>query len=702
MRIHSSLALWLCAALCAPAAFGAANRPASSAMNALDPAAVFENLSDAWSVDRAAPPAGVFLRATADAPNCYVEIPLGRIAGLKRFTSGYRFVPFWMKPAIGTRESEVQPETQWLLAETTSGDFLLLASLLDGATRFALQGSADGLVLVAETGDPAVMTRGGVGLFVARGDDPYTLADTAARAISEQLGAGRLRVDKPVPDFVNYFGWCTWDAFYKEVSPEKVRAGLASFAAGGVEPRTLILDDGWQSVREEPTGEVRLTSFAANDRFNHDLAPLVRTAKTEFKVRRFLVWHALLGYWGGVDEQALPAYGTRTVTRWFGPGVLRQGPTWNVLPWGAALGVPAADKAAAFFDDYHASLAAQGVDGVKVDNQAMLEAVSAGQGGRVALARAYRTALERSVQKHFAGRVINCMSATTEAAYLAADSTVMRTSDDFYPRRPEVHSAHVFINAHTSFWFGEFILPDWDMFQSEHPAGAFHAAARAISGGPVYVSDKPESHDFALLRKLVLSDGTVLRADQPGRPTRDCLFTDPRTQPVLLKVFNRNRDCGVVGLFNSQYHADTAKKTKLDGATSPRDVEGLAGAEFAAFAHHTDRVWRCTRDQPTPFSLGEGEWELVTYAPVEHAFAALGLADKFNSSAAITSRQWRGERECTIALRDGGTFVGWSAHAPDAAACDGTPLSIRHDSATGRLTIQVPVGGPHTLVLTWR
>ena len=40
-------------------------------------------------------------------------------------------------------------------------------------------------------------------------------------------------------------------------------------------------------------------------------------------------------------------------------------------------------------------------------------------------------------------------------------------------------------------------------------------------------SDKPGNHKFDLLRKLVLPDGSVLRAKLPGRPTRDCLFADP-------------------------------------------------------------------------------------------------------------------------------------------------------------------------------
>lgn len=61
--------------------------------------------------------------------------------------------------------------------------------------------------------------------------------------------------------------------------------------------------------------------------------------------------------------------------------------------------------------------------------------------------------------------------------------------------------------------------------------------ARAVSGGAVYVSDKPGQHDFTLLRRLVLPDGYVLRAQLPGRPTRDCLFADVlRDNRSLLKV----------------------------------------------------------------------------------------------------------------------------------------------------------------------
>ena len=53
----------------------------------------------------------------------------------------------------------------------------------------------------------------------------------------------------------------------------------------------------------------------------------------------------------------------------------------------------------------------------------------------------------------------------------------------------------------------------------------------------MYVSDSPGQHDFGLLKKLVLPDGSVLRAQLPGRPTADCLFSDVlRDGKSLLKV----------------------------------------------------------------------------------------------------------------------------------------------------------------------
>ncbi|MBL8057658.1 MAG: hypothetical protein JNK29_13225, partial [Anaerolineales bacterium] len=534
-------------------------------------------------------PAGVgaFLRASLSVHSDRHALRLGALTGLERFTACWRFEPFWMKPAAGMRGREVPAETQVLLIERAD-TCILLVPLVDGPARASLEGAPDDILkLNLETGDPATVVNAATVLFIAAGPDPYALAERAAISVLARLPTGRRRVEKTLPAFVDQFGWCTWDAFYQEVAPEKVRAGLESFAAGGVRPRLLILDDGWQSEQTQLTGERRLTAFGANAKFGGDLAPTVRMAKDEFGVTTFLVWHALAGYWGGVDGPSFPDYDVRSQARVFSPAIRQHMPAAEFW-WGPLVGVVPPQHIHRFFHELHRRLREQGVDGVKVDNQAALEGVAAGLGGRVNLMRRYHEALEGSAHVHFGGNLINCMSCSNEMLYGALNSTLTRTSTDFWPQRPETHGVHLYANAQVGVWFGEFVHPDWDMFQSGHPAGAYHAAGRAVSGGPVYVSDKPEVHDFDLLRTLVLPDGTVPRAQLPGRPTRDCLFHDPTREAVLLKIFNRNAGTGVVGAFNARYAE--AGTEPVAGQVCPADVPGLAGARFAVYAYTAREV----------------------------------------------------------------------------------------------------------------
>ena len=664
--------------------------------------AVLQNVPSGFAIVKDPAGAGVFLRLTVADPGSRIQSPLGAIAGLQRFTSCHRDEPFWMVPTAGRTQADVKLETQWLLAETEAGDCVMLVPLMDGPLCFTLSGEPNGLKLTGETADPAVTAKGGVALFVSMGREPYAMADTGARAVSKRLRTGKLRQDKPLPDFVNFFGWCTWDSFYKEVSADKVRKGLASFAAGNVEPRLLILDDGWQDYKKMPGGEERLISLNANQaRFGCDLRPTVRLAKQEFKVRAFLVWHAFQGYWGGVDGNSLPGYGVRDAGRSFSPAILQMNPNLNTQWWGHAVGVVPPDKIGKFYNDYHQRLKDQGVDGVKVDSQSMIEGVAAGFGGRVALTRAYRKALEASVAKYFDGRLINCMANAMETYYCSPRSTDMRTSIDFWPRRPETHGQHLYCNAQVGVWFGEFMQPDWDMFQSAHATGSFHAAGRAVSGGAVYVSDTPDAHDFTVLRQLVLSDGTTLRADNVGRPTRDCLFADVTHDPVLLKVFNYNRDCAVLGVFNANYHRNEADRKTLEGTVSPSDAPDLKGEEFAAFAHQDNRVWRCQRSGREPVKLAEGKWEIISFAPLDRGVAALGLADKYNSTGAVMTKGWNKDGSYSVMLRDGGEFVAWTEKPPRLVECGGKSVSFRHDAASGRLSATLPAGGKQTVTLRW-
>jgi len=642
---------------------------------------------------------GAYLRAVAEEKNDRHVFPVGQIADMRRFVCCHRNHPWWMRTAAGTQGREIPVETQFLLAELPDHQYALFLPILDEPFRGVLEGRDDDQVLlILETGDTTTMGVGASALFVAVGDDPYVLMHDAARSVAGRLQTVRLREEKPLPAFIDSFGWCTWDAFYQQVSHDKVREGLQSFADGGVQPRYLILDDGWQSVLalSNTGGPHRLTSFAANEKFPGDVAPTVAMAKGEFGVQTFIVWHAFQGYWAGVEPEAFPQYRVQPVTEHFSPGI-RSYRTDEQNAARTVAGVVAPEDIYRFYQDYHRHLYRQGVDGVKVDNQSSSEASAEGLGGRVRVLRQYHEALEGSIQRYFQGNLINCMSCGTDIIYQLLNSTLLRSSDDFWPKRPETHGLHLYTNAFVGFFAGEFAHPDWDMFQSGHEMGAFHAAARAISGGPVYVSDKPEAHDFALLRKLVLADGSVLRCRDIARPTRDCLFTDPTREDALLKVFNRNLDTGIVGVFNARYHEEEAERRNITGQVRPADVEGLAGESFAVYAHNAQTLTRCTRDKAMSISLPEGGFELYTIVPIDNGIAPIGLTDKFNSAGAITVKGVDAAGHYTLTLRGGGAFLVWCAQAPDKVLVDDQPAAFEYDAATGALTMMLPVGAPHTV-----
>ena len=625
--------------------------------------------------------AGAFLVAQGSRSATRLTWRLGSIPGVRRFLACARDGAWWMVPRSGTTLAQVPLETQFLLLDLVGGEQVLIAPLLDEAMRYTIEGSPDGLVLVGETGDAFRGARGGLAAYIARGTDPYQLAEQGARAVAARLPGCRLRTDKPLPDFIDRFGWCTWDAFYHAVDPTGIRAGLTSLRAAGAAVGFLIIDDGWQSTAVQATGEERLTSFRANAKFDSSLAPTVRMAKEELGVSRVLVWHNIVGYWGGMDPGDLPGYGAQTVARSFGQSLLQVQPLVNHPVWSQAVTRPDAGGIRRFYDDYHRHLASEGIDGVKVDSQAVIEGVANGSGGRVVLTTAYRRALEDSVHQHFHGRLINCMSHGTETWYLPGASNLNRGSNDFWPNDPTSHGLHIWTNAAVGLWFGAFQTIDWDTFQTRHAMNWFHAAARAVSGGPVCISDKPGVHDPAVLRAVAMSGGRIPRALDPGRPGRSSLYGDT----PLLTIVNRNRHGSVVGAFNrEQTGATVAIRIGADELPVPI-------TDLAAYGFRTREVAR----SGLALNLAPLEWEVVTLSPISDGLAIFGLAELLNPGGAITNLTWQ-DGACTIELADGGELVGWAARKPTVLA--GAPASgLTWMADSGRFTLTIPGTGPQTV-----
>ena len=625
-----------------------------------------------------------FIYLTGDDKASYIEKCLGMPEGFVEFTAVHRNSVFFQSVTAGKKISDIPKETQWLLLSHDDGTYSVIVPIVAEPFRSALYGSDEGIVLYSETGDDAIAEKTALSAYAARGEDPYTLMEKAAEEIAAVLPECGLRRNKKMPEFMNYFGWCTWDSFYEKVSAEDVRRGLESFKKGGVVPGLLILDDGWQSVCEvsPDRGLHQLSSFLPNEKFGHNLHETVDMAKNEFGVRMFMVWHAIMGYWGGTYPKSpeMEKYNVKLKTQNHSKAMYEVNYEYSKnlhFPYGFI----DPDKAFDFYNDYHSYLRKEGVDGVKVDVQSAIEAVGYGEGGRVKTVKAFRRGLEASVNVNFGGNLINCMSCSNDHILNALTGSVFRSSDDFFPSKPESQGVHIITNAFVSMYMGDFLTCDWDMFQTEHEYGKFHAATRAISGGPVYVSDRVDEHDFEVIRKLTMADSKLCLCQRNARPAKDSLFIDGKDPKELFKIFNYNKYNGVIGVIN------LTKDRKMEKAVRVSDINGFSGGEWAVYDMASDNIKKLADNEETVCSLDPISVDIYTVCKVEEGFAPIGLRDKYNAGGAILFAD-RNDNNISLITGDGGEFIAYSENEPERVSVNGKRAEYSYADKT--LTVDLP------------
>ncbi|KAL5544041.1 hypothetical protein UlMin_007825 [Ulmus minor] len=704
-----------------------------------------------------------FIGATSSSPYSHQVFTLGTLGGFK-FLSLFRFKIWWMIPRVGKSGSEIPMETQLLLLEAREESalqneissspsnentfYILFLPVLDGLFRTSLQGtSANELQFCVESGDAKVQTSQALeGLFVNSGDNPFELIKNSIKILEKKKQTFSHIENKKIPAHLDWFGWCTWDAFYTQVNPEGIEEGLKSFMDGGCLPKFLIIDDGWQETINEfqKEGEplVEGTQFASrlvdikeNSKFKSsgsgntstNLHGFIDVIKEKYGLKFVYMWHALAGYWGGVlpSSETMREYNPKLAYPIQSPGNignLRDVAMDSLEKYGVGLVDP--EKIFEFYNDLHGYLASCGVDGVKVDVQNLLETLGSGYGGRVAITRRYQEALEQSVARNFSdNNLICCMCHNSDSIYSSKKSAVARASEDFMPRETTIQTLHVAAVAFNSLLLGEIVVPDWDMFQSKHETAEFHGAARALGGCAVYVSDKPGNQDFKILKKLVLPDGSVLRARYAGRPTRDCLFEDPVMDgKSLLKIWNLNKISGIVGVFNCQGAGNwplkqvaerspkTPSNSSISGHVRPLDVEFLdeiAGENWrgdcAVYAFNSGSLSVMPKNGNLEVSLTTLQCEIYTISPIGVyanglRFAPIGLLDMYNSGGAVESLSCSVEISgCRMKIkgRGVGRFGAYSSSKPRRCLVGEKEEEFSYDSEKGLLTVKLQGGcGP--------
>ncbi|KAI9894781.1 MAG: hypothetical protein M1814_002138 [Vezdaea aestivalis] len=452
------------------------------------------------------------------------------------------------------------------------------------------------------------------------------------------------------PEWVkNWFDgitYCTWNGLGQNLTDEKIYTAMDSLEKNNVHITNLIIDDNWQSLNNEGQPQFRRgwVEFEANKRgFPKGLKHTVNQIRTrQPNIKHIAVWHALVGYWGAIapDGKLAAEYKTINVLNKAG---LADAEVRTMI---------AANDIDRFYEDFYKFLTDCGIDSVKTDAQFYMDEIYHTDNRR-ALMKPYQDAWAISSFRWFSMKVISCMSQIPQMIFhsqLASGRPryLLRNSDDFYPDVPASHPWHIFCNAHNALLNQHLnALPDWDMFQTDHPWAGYHAAARCISGGPIYFTDEPGKHDIGLIHQITAQttagETRILRPNNVGKSIQQYVeYKDER----LLKVGSyhgfRDSGSGMMGLFN-------VSQRELRELVPLSEIPGIQKEhEYIVRAFSSKSVTNVfqggSNEALTSIALDMRGWEILTSFPVHSAgkytkFAILGLIDKMTGAAAIVNSE---------------------------------------------------------------
>lgn len=558
------------------------------------------------------------------------------------YMSDFRNCIFWGSVQFESDFTKLHERTQGLLMKYKDGGWAFVLPVVDDTYKTNLTGTDSGFSAGLTTYCSNIdVCRDQLSFVCGEGDDPYVLIRDCAAYALKLLGRGAvLREKRRYPEMLEYLGWCSWDAMEIRVSEAGLIEKCEEFKSKNIPVRWAIIDDMWAEcdrLRDIPddlnreTGmfsvmhSSRLRSFEGDPgRFPDGIAHCIGRMKNEYGMK-IGMWHPYNGYWAGIDPESElgKKYSDRLADIEFikGDGSV----DYRRYP------KPDAESLFSFYNEWHRFLRSCGADFVKVDNQsnsaiyAKNNLVTAAEAARV-----MHNALEASVGANFDGTLINCGGMANENVYNSLQSAVSRCSGDFQPENREWFIKHLKNCAYNSVLHGMFMWSDWDMWWTDDGQAGKNSVLRAISGGPIYVSDKIGRSCREHLMPLCYSDGRILRCENPALPTVDCLIADPGTSCKPMKVFNTYSEGGVVAAYN----LDAGGKA-VHGTVSAADI-GAEYDEYVIYEHFSGQVNVLHGGEVLDINLKDhDDFRLYTIVPVKNGIAMLGLTDKFNSPLAV-------------------------------------------------------------------
>ena len=583
---------------------------------------------------------------------------------------------FWCRPQWGASFADLNKRTHEVLVRRGENDYVCYLVLIGDTFKTLLRGNEEGLeVYVFSNFTGLTECREQPMLVEMTGSDPMALLCDIAAAVPGILGNGlKMRDERRVSPIFDLFGWCSWDAFQYRVSHQGLLQKAREFAEKGVPVGFAIIDDMWADaphlneieLNSPEKGKSKLRNFKGDPvRFPQDMGPAIADLKAA-GIPHVGIWFPTVGYWAGLDPDGDEAkkQADRIV-----PAKTRH--DYLVVK-------PEREAAEGMFNDYCGRIRSWGADFVKIDDQSFhywyKEMAPIGQS-----ALAIQPVIDQVAMRDFDGAIINCMGMASESMYNRRDTAVCRCSDDFIPESPEWFAKNILQCSYNGLLQGRYYVNDWDMWWTDDEQAAKNSLCRAVSGGPIYVSDKVDRTRPEVLRPLMLRDGRILRGDESATPTVDCFFENPTLTDRPFKIRNRVGKCAVLAAFNIN-----AEGRAVSGTASPADALLPAG-DYIWYEYFTKTSGRLGAGESVPVSLAtKDDFRLFTFLPAAPV-VPVGRTDLYMGVKAATAFDGR-----TLTLVEGGEVSVWS-EKPLRVSVNGQPVAAVRTGDLTRFTVPADV-----------
>lgn len=586
-----------------------------------------------------------------------IGIDIAAMPDTDSYMANFMRCSYWCGTEIFDKLSDMPERTQALLTKSKVGNYVYLLTTCDEYFKSNLKANENGgftLFLYSHFPQSKCDT---CSLIIGFDPDPYKLPSMTADYGLELMGkSGGLRETRRYPEIFEYLGWCSWDAFHMEVTHDGLVSKAKEFKDKDIPVRWMLIDDMWAECHNNNRKTMHsreMYNFEADpERFPKGLKGAVEDLKDNYGMK-VGIWYPTTGYWGGIDPE--------------GPIAKEHGDKLTVGLNGRLIPSPDFNKLFGYFHSFNSFFRSCKADFVKVDYQSCIfdnysRLVPIGM-----MAKNLHDAIEASVGACFDGNLINCMGMANENFWNRPKSIINRISGDFQPEDRKWFIQHLIQCSFNAFAQGSLYTGDWDMWWSDDAQSSKNAVLRAMSGGPVYVSDELGRSIKEKIKPIVYSNGRIIRLKESARPVESCLLENCETNGKIYKVFNRTENGGILAAFN----IDT-EENPVSGRVSAGDIYGMSDCRCAVIDYFARSAVILEKGKDIELTLKDyDDFRLYYIIPLTDRAVPVGIIDKYMAPATFKTIA---ENKCIVT--EGGCFCFVGDTAPENVTADGTELKV--------------------------